>query len=134
MRFLSENRHFHSIVANLVDPLFPYSKSLHLNTKSLGGWQFCFSISLWYQWHLLIPKAAMSTISCTLSAGHTWEQGGEQLISFSARIASATVIWCARPVWIFFWHLFSFVSFFVQMPPVWLSWSLLACALCHWMV
>ena len=64
----------------------------------------------------------MSTTSGTLSSWGSWEQGGEQLISLSVRIPSATVIWCARLIWLVFWQLFSFVSFFVHIHPVYLSW------------
>ena len=47
MRLLSENRHFHSIVAILLDPLFSIFEELASRTLNLwGGWQFCFNIPL----------------------------------------------------------------------------------------
>ena len=58
----------------------------------------------------------MSTTSGTLYLGGTWEQGGEQLISFSARIASATAIWCARPMWIFLDSCFLLFLFLYKCP------------------
>ena len=37
MRFLSENRHFHSIVANRVNPLFSIFEELASGTLDLSG-------------------------------------------------------------------------------------------------
>ena len=59
----------------------------------------------------------MSTTSGTLSSGGPWEQGGEQLISLSTRIASATVIWCARPMWLVFLTVVFFCFFFCTYLP-----------------
>ena len=109
---LSENRHFHSIVANLVDPLFSIFKELAAGTLNLWGTNSLFQYSPQQPWHLLIPKAAISTTSGTLFSGCPWEQGGEQLISFSARISSATVIWHARPMWLVFFLTVVFFCFF----------------------
>ena len=68
-------------------------------------------------WHLLIPKAAISTTSGTLFLWGSWEQGGEQLISFSVRIPSATVISCAGLMWLVFLIVVFFCFFFCTYSP-----------------
>ena len=55
----------------------------------------------------------MSTTSGTFSLWGSWEQGGEELISSSVRIPSATVIWCAKLMWLVF-LMVVFFCFFVQ--------------------
>ena len=71
----------------------------------------------------------MSTTSGTLSLGGPWEQGGEQLISFSVRIASATVIWHARPMWLVFLTVVFFCFFFCTYLPC--MFVLVFTGLCH---
>ena len=118
MRFLSENRHFHSIVANLVNPLFSIFEELASGTLDLwGAGNFVSIFPPCSHDIFLYLKQPWCITSGTLSSGGPWEQGGEQFISFSARIASATVIWHARPMWLVFLTVVFFCSFFWTYSP-----------------
>ena len=117
MRLLSENSPFHSVFGILLIPCSPYFKSLHPEHQIFWGEAILFQYFLLQPWHLLIPKAAMSTTSGKLSWESSWEHGGEQSISFSTRISSAAFIWCGKAYVDIYFHKWFLLFLFCTIVP-----------------
>ena len=119
MIFSSGNKHFYSIGANLGAPLFSIFEELASGKpRSLGGWQFCFNISPLQPWHLLIPKAAMSTTSGTLSLTRSLRTRRWAVDFFLCENSFChCYLMCDAYVASFFWQLFSFGFFFGTYLP-----------------